>query len=256
MSRSPFPLIAFALAAACGHAAAPGAARCVAGQTVECPCADGARGAQTCLKDGSFAPCACAPRTPVARAAAPPCPDNAVLAQRLGAKTEEIGACAAGYFPQAGWVVLAWTGESPHTLFVRALLPADGGAVLARGSEDVEMEREKGNVDEKIERVVDLDGDGADEILTRAEWSVHGVADISLVVYRRNGEHLAPVLTPEHLSLEYSEGAYKDNGEECLSTVRVTEPDAAGKRRVEFTGTCTTGSFSLEGNPDRLVAAR
>lgn len=57
--------IGCALAAACLIVACtPGrSSRCVPGRTIECPCATGDRGVQTCSAEGVFSPCACLPVT-------------------------------------------------------------------------------------------------------------------------------------------------------------------------------------------------
>jgi len=52
--------LTFLLLVACGSQEPPGAAPCVGGMTIVCPCPNGAQGSQTCQSDGRFSTCLCA----------------------------------------------------------------------------------------------------------------------------------------------------------------------------------------------------
>lgn len=254
--RNVSPVLLMVLVMACGKSEAPTSAKCVPGHAQECPCDSVRRGVQVCQDDGKFAACECddisgaAPKAGRVDVPDPPrssaaqiieCPSfkellSLVRAELPAAKVVSVSACAVGRFPEAGWYVDARSRTHDH----RIVLRADIRALTAHRAERRPPPHRED--DGELRVVVDLDGDGVDEMLTTIRGSGNGVSNAALVVYQVADRGLEPVGC---VCTEYDDAAFQEHAEdarEYSAIVDVTATDATGARPLLVVGTLKAGS--------------
>lgn len=177
----------------------------------------------------------------------PACPAETDLVPRLRELWEvppdaqiDVVACARGRFGRAGWLVDAFIdlGEEESEKRVE-VLAADGGVIAALDPADASpvdrFDADAGNGWE----VVDLDGDGIDELLQVQEWNQVAVLSSTLAVFRLDG---AAIRAAGRLHL-----AHDNKGAKAMTASRVVQcssrhaiadaPD--GTRQILVEGTIT-----------------
>lgn len=146
----------------------------------------------------------------------PACPAESDLAPRLRELWEvapdakvDVVACTRGSFGAAGWLVDAFidTSDEDSEERVEILAVADWRTLAARDpyssfSELYRHETGPGNTWD----VVDLDGDGVDEMLLFQEWDQKGERSTTVAAYRVDGARIADAGSLV-LSLDNQEGA-------------------------------------------------
>jgi len=172
--------------------------------------------------------------------------------------------CAAGHFPAPGWMVWAWVvdpeevEEDPSSDRERHVLVVDSASRTAMVEIDVGTDNGVGILFGRP-RVVDLDGDGIDEVAVEGSYGESGYDDSWLEVWRLVGSDAERA--GENIPLD-SEGY---DVEDCKATVEI-RPAGSGAELVvtralvpaESPGdgnekpTCTVGSFTYRMRAGRI----
>lgn len=156
-----------------------------------------------------------------------------------GDHTVELFECQMGRFPAAGWATLSWSyvDEDEHQLHLHVL--GNQGATIVAHTASPEGPSFLLTVSSMDLQVVDLDGDGVDELLRYMTLDRSGIAEEFLEVWRIAGTTLERKMA---IQLRYDDSGYSDeDAVQCAAQVQIAPPDASGARRLLVSGKVLSG---------------
>jgi hypothetical protein len=171
------------------------------------------------------------PVAPVPTTPQPACPSD-LAAKLVGQYTGEtaatdiqIGACEWGRFAGPGWIVFHHVPHPPGRAV--DVGPRGGRVFVDQAGQIVAAEFSEG-MEHPVVQAVDLDGDGADEIVATHRWFGMASAGEQLSVWRVAGKKVESLGTVS-LSYEMENG---DAGVKCSGTLEVVDAPTRGRQLV------------------------
>ena len=154
-----------------------------------------------------------------------------------------------GNFPKPGMVVVGWItpknwdDEAKHPAVEKFELRDEASGARLASLNESDNESGFGRDSRKIEAIVDLNGDGVDEVITRFSHSANGgyFYEEGQVLFKKGSELL------EAGVFSLKEESDNENGESsCENNFLVSKPNAKGLRDIVVSGTCPKGRYTLE----------
>jgi hypothetical protein len=179
----------------------------------------------------------------------------------------EVAGCAAGRFPEPAWFVIWWIDprgdveDLTGALGLRREIVRPSGELLAQADAvDIDA-RDAGQMSFEEIALVDLDGDGADEITYRERLEVRELEAVTYRVLRRDTLALREIyqvplelhVAPWQADEEEDLGEQLDVGVRCAAEIAIGDADDTGARTLTVRGTVTAGDRASPEDSARCV---